>query len=594
MLQDFNKNETVQKIKKAKKIEQELKEAEELLSKVSADRMGIAGTKEELENAKNTALITKQKVSIFSKIASIFHRGEYYKANEQIKLKDKELANIEKEYEELVKKEKEIDNKLIVLKEKSESLKAEEFIKEEDGKLIITDENSKSRNTEEKSLEQIESNKRAIVHCTNFFPKDNKILSNYDGNKIFLGKIDYKGVTKEVRYLHPRHEVHMTISNRVESTGDGSGNWDKPKYMIVERYDVHENELEEVDAGDTWTKGTSMQLSDDAVILVDIGEKDKLLISENELGKYNIVYYQGNPTKCLQNFLTMNGYEISQKDNNVANHAYSNRCKAEEKTTARNAAINYIKDSTVLSKELPTFTIDEIAQIADIGILSRYATTVEISDKQLEECMKNKKLTTDQMDEYKKIVDFIICLGVEKTEDGRYAFKSDEKVLKTINDLKENQEKLPDYIDIDFVNSIYDKQQEIVQENENKKLPSMEEISSMTFEDLYKFENYSAAKRVSENSEKRMIFGKENSKIRDAVANNYSKIKEQIMEDDGIECKGIDERQGFFIKKIQGYITVDKFEQINNEFVKAVDNAKLKATEKSERNVEFSEQELER
>ena len=45
---------------------------------------------------------------------------------------------------------------------------------------------------------------------------------------------------KKVSSISNRHEVHYTLNARVESTGDGRGKWDSPKFMIVDSVDDNE------------------------------------------------------------------------------------------------------------------------------------------------------------------------------------------------------------------------------------------------------------------------------------------------------------------------------------------------------------------
>ena len=131
--------------------------------------------------------------------------------------------------------------------------------------------------------------------------------------------LSYNGVYKKVSSISNRREVHYTLNARVESTGDGAGKWDSPKVMIVDSVDDNEwlnKDNTESDApSDSWTKGKNIKLSSQAVILVREDALEELNLSPEDMKNHRVMIYSGNPTKCLQNFLTLNNYnKLSEQE----------------------------------------------------------------------------------------------------------------------------------------------------------------------------------------------------------------------------------------------------------------------------------------
>ena len=364
MLQDFNSSRVLEEYRESERVKDELERTIEELKKIYQSLQVKTSTREGLEGQRQKALVTRYRIGLLSRIASIFHRGKYYEETQWIKATEVSLKRLTKECEQLEVRKEELSAKTEKLEAKEKASSMPECISERDGRLAITDEAAiRGIRFRETQTESLDSSKKVLVHCTNFFPKDNVILSNYDGNKIGTTTVEYRGVKKETSALIHRHEVHCTINARVENTGAGEGKWDNPTYMIVDRYDAHQSEMESTSASDAWTKGTSIQLSDDSVIMVRYQDRDKLPISQEERDKYHIIYYDGDPTTCLKNFLKLNDYYILETDANNAGHADSTRMKQEDGCNGRDLAINFIRGNSYFLKQSQSFDSEEIAQI---------------------------------------------------------------------------------------------------------------------------------------------------------------------------------------------------------------------------------------
>ncbi len=498
MLQDFSVKRAVADIQSRKALEQEI---QRLLKKAPSIE-GDLNFKKDLikiyEEESSKALVVKQKAGIFSRIASLFRRGNYFNASRQIAEKEQQLKDLQSEVAKLEGKQAALSESLNKKnQELSQTPEMPGCMQEVDGELVITDKAmGLIQPSELANSTQVEPGKKVLVHCTNFFPKDNVILSDYNGEKIgYPVTMEYHGVKKEVRNLVHRHEVHCTINNRVENTGAGEGKWDNPSYIVIDRYDVHQDEIESYNPSDTWTKGTNIKLSKNAVIMVRLQDKGKIPVHKDDLDKYNIVYYDGDPTFCLKNFLKINGYEIFQTDPNYPGHSASARHDAEYFLGNRDRAINFVKDNTYFPNEPHVFSVEELAPIVDVGV-ANIGTNYLISPEQETLCLGNRELSKDQKLEYLKVAKFVIGSGLRRTEDGGYTFASDEEVLSDIKCIRERPEELPNSIDTDLVNEIFEMQQEYARKYAKLPRPSFDQISSMQLGELYQFKNQLACETL--------------------------------------------------------------------------------------------------
>ncbi len=594
MLQDFSSDNILQGLREAERIKQEYNKVVDKLHETERLRNEKYRRKATLEREMTQALIVKKTTSIFSKLASIFRVGEYYEAMQLVKAKEEELARITTECEQIAEEEGKLEVCEEVLAREKEAVSMPEYIREEQGRILITDKNTGLGSY---SLvinsDTVEPFKKVLVHCTNFFPIDNKILSSYDGSKIGTVVKEYHGVAKETSALIHRHEVHFTINNRVENTGAGEGNWDNPSYMIIDGYDVHRDEMESDCPSDAWTKGTSMQLSNSAVIMVRLQDKDKLPISPEEMKIYNIIFYEGDATTCLRNFLRLNNYDIFHTDANFAGHAHSNRIIQERGANERDLAINFVRDNTHFSKALPTFSEEEITQIVDIGCIN---TAGVISNTQLRLCsggrydvefskgsdileyfkaledMKNKR------EQYRNVANFVICSGMKIAEDGRYTFSSDDEIFNTIESLTQDTETLPANIDVSLINKIFEMQQELSRRHKGKELPPIEEFSSMPLQELYRFQNQLACEALQKTlpEHTQMSYGKKGVTISIAqLKSDEEDIAKRVRTEDGIYYTEFG-NMGLFEKIIDGATNASDVGKIFDDFEQLVKQIRVR------------------
>lgn len=595
MLQDFNSSRVLEEYRESERVKDELERTIEELKKIYQSLQVKTSTREGLEGQRQKALVTRYRIGLLSRIASIFHRGKYYEETQGIKATEVSLKRLTKECEQLEVRKEELSAKTEKLEAKEKASSMPECISERDGRLAITDEAAiRGIRFRETQTESLDSSKKVLVHCTNFFPKDNVILSNYDGNKIGTTTVEYRGVKKETSALIHRHEVHCTINARVENTGAGEGKWDNPTYMIVDRYDAHQSEMESTSASDAWTKGTSMQLSDDSVIMVRYQDRDKLPIPQEERDKYHIIYYDGDPTTCLKNFLKLNDYYILETDANNAGHADSTRMKQEDGCNGRDLAINFIRGNSYFLKQSQSFDSEEIAQIVEVAVNSNLRNKYNLLSYDQEiQLMSDNESTEDKTEQYSRVASFVIASGLIKTEDGNYTFKSDEEILEDIDGIEKDKMNLPDFVNNDLIDEIFEMQQQVEREYEESELPAIKEYSSMTLEELYKFENQLECEAVLRTlpEEIEMVHTNEEILLRLYLNDeDYPAVKRSTRLEDGIELEDssfIDDNSGKINLKITGDTTIAEINGIISDTIKRIKEIKSREVE---RNNEHDEQ----
>lgn len=541
MLQEFDYKKILEKYKEIKELESQIERISERISDMELNKIGnkksdITGLKHENDRAS----VEKKKIGILKRLVSLlFRRGRYFKLTHQIKTRESSVNQLEEEVRSAERVRDSLKKTKEALEGKKKGIILPACIGEEDGIVVITD--AKTGIGQDSLVDEsgkLRADQKVLVHCTNFFPRENIILSNYDGEKIGSMNKIYRGVQKETRALSHRHEVHFTINNRVENTSDGRGEWNNPSYMIIDSFDVHKDELESITISDSWTKGTSVQLSQNSVIMVRLQDKDKLPILPEEMRKYNIVFYDGDPTICLQNFLRMNGYEICEISKNNASHTKSIRCEHEKVLQTRNLAINFIRDNTFISKEPPILSEEELLQVIDIAATdTSFSLTTEQS-----QCLQGMNIPCERQGDFLAIANFVICTGVEVTKDGRYTFKSDDETLSMLNILKKSPNFLPNNVDISLIYHIFEMQQRFKEQQSKPILPSAETIDAMTLEELYQFRNQAVCEMIQARLPEGMgMIGKLNNCVEFIIEEcsddiNAIGIEKKIKPEDGIDC----------------------------------------------------------
>ncbi len=291
----------------------------------------------------------------------LFHRKDYKSKKEKIKSDiDSLVRDIEKTKESINKlqnEQKKMEKKLkslnVTIDEDpyGKNKKRIPFSMSEEGFIYINTENLE---TLPEKATSIDIDEKVLVHCTNFFPISNKILTSSEGRKIdgkSDGKVDitYKGFTKTIPSISTRNTVHFTENNVVGNHIYGTF---PDHYIILEPIKHHMDQIVNENPSDTWTRG-SVTLSNDAIILV---KKDKINnIPKDVIKKYNIILYDGDRKICVKNLLEQLGYPILETCVSYPAHAASLDCHLEVCIKIRNQMISFFQGKVINSNN---FSLD--------------------------------------------------------------------------------------------------------------------------------------------------------------------------------------------------------------------------------------------
>lgn len=434
MLEDFESGNYIEKAK----MQKELPELKEKINKTGGHIYYLENEKKELEQElQQTENEISNKKTLFDRI----HKRKALKTLEEKAFQlRKEIAEIDKERVTTIGILDELTSRVNLV----EQNQLPAFIHEDGKGLIISDETIdfidkvKSPNV----LENPEN--VVIVHSTNFFPRNHKILTSYDGNKETDRNRDitFDGITKFCRALVHRHTVHTTLNARVGDTGFGEGGWSSDKFMVIEPFKYHKEQYVCTVPSDAYTYG-SIELSDDAVILVRDDAYDE--IPEEEKNNYQIVRFSGNPTKCLENFLKLNGYEIFHTDPNAAHHAHSKYHALERALNSRDGFINYIRDNSYLSREQIQLSEDEIFTLCNIA--KQNQNRVPSFNTNFQKFAEKNGISPE-------FLTFFVTSGFIPTSDGNFTFKTDEEIFEIISDIYESEYKYNYNLDSDEYENI--------------------------------------------------------------------------------------------------------------------------------------------
>lgn len=338
----------------------------------------------------------------------------------QIETEEKKLLELEQELDKL--------NLLIDQLEKIISQQESMYVMELDDGVIIEDNIISINDKASVGNIPVDDSKKVIVHATNFFPKNKTILCTYDGNMGGYREISYQGLTKNTKCISHRHSCHFSINNVVESTGDGLGTWDQPKYIIIEPLDPHKEQFVHINPSDSWTYG-SLQLGSNPILLVRKDVYDS--IPKEELDNYSVIKYDGSYVKCFRNLLKFCGIENFARNDNYAAHHYSPEYYMERILCYRNLATNYIKDNSWDGKSPIYFDENELFCLYEI-IDENFKTRLSGSITQ------NSYIACSHIEKMYGIpanfTIFMTILGIQKNGD-KYTFENDDVVYQKFNNM---------------------------------------------------------------------------------------------------------------------------------------------------------------
>ncbi|MDO4870950.1 MAG: hypothetical protein Q3996_02535 [Candidatus Saccharibacteria bacterium] len=353
------------------------------------------------------------------------------------------------------------------------------------GVLEVTD--------KELSIPTVESiddpNQIYLVHSTDFFPNNKTILSNADGGKInsFSKQIDYGLYVVNSAYS-PRETVHFTMNGRVRNTSDGAGNWDNQKFIVIEPFMNHQNELVSgaPHSGDNFIDG-SVRLSDDAILMVREDAYDNL--SDQQKSQYNIIKYFGNADICTKNLLHSLGLPAVDNQANDAGHAYSEQYHQEYILEKRAEAVKEIANVDLSKTRGANFLSKE-----DIATLYKITPSDYYPDSPKAE---PAKILANSLGITEETASFILANGVYRDASG-YALLSNEMTKKCqdnpewyIESVKRNGKGFSELQDCINTSTIDTYQQ-------SSTLEKNHEFENITIGQLHTLRNYGTLKKVKD------------------------------------------------------------------------------------------------
>ena len=363
-----------------------------------------------------------------------------------------------------------------------------EEITEDNGVLTIND-------SEATSNIPFDDSKEVVVHCTDFFPRNKTIVNNYDGNKFCTMPTMYRGVKKLVKCLSHRHTVHFTRNGVVESTGDGMGQWDQPKYIIIDYFNPQKNHFISTGYSDSYIYGDFI-FSDKPVLLIREDEYDN--VPKDELINYDVIKYKGDYVKCLNNTLSLLGVHEHYLDPNNAGHYNSYEMACERSLNVRNATVNYLKNNTWDGKTTLTFNENDLFAMYEIA--NSISDSYEIFEYTFGNISISKIAEKYGIDI--EFIKFMIGFGILKSNEN-YTFKDDDYLYSSIKKINNELVKISEQdnrtdffealFDFNFIKELYDKYLLcVINKNENESDKSF--VGDMSCDELFKFENHNEAK----------------------------------------------------------------------------------------------------
>ncbi len=476
---------------KAIKILEEKNSLEQQLAKINNEIVSIDQLIT-VENSQKEALENELKAKL-SLIKQVLNRKQTKTKRKSIENQIKGLtASLDKRKERRQSLQNERDqllNKLNFINKELSSVNPFSYEAIFEGKLMITDSSAEVNEfpTIEKDgnamLEQHQYEDIALVHCTDFFPHKEKIMTNYDGDKYGIITKEYDGVRKQCKGVSHRHTVHFILNNRVktnEGLGIGGGNWDAKKFMVIEPLSYHIDQFLLLNPSDSYTWG-SVDLKQPIYLV----RKDCL--SELPLEVQNssqTVLYEGDPSVCLKRTLNLLGYPIFNINANDQNHFLSDEMRLETALDNREIVMQYIKDNTFNCKANICLSVEDLANLLDVYLRGNFSH-VQLKDATIVSNISQEQHIPEEF------IHAIVNFGIKALPDGNFTFDTDENIYKVIKDNS--------LMDISGIKRVYDAYINYTNTKSNKsERISMESLKNMPIKELFEFQNHKIAKAFFE------------------------------------------------------------------------------------------------
>lgn len=311
-----------------------------------------------------------------------------------------------------------------------------------------------------------------MVHKTDFFPRNHRILCTYDGNRVYTEKKDGQPIivnlgneSKSVHVPSHRHTVHFTLNCVVEPTSDGAGNWVDSGMAVIEPFKEHKEQFLSYGDGDSFTWG-SVQLSNEAVLVVRRDCLNK--IPEEEKDKWTIIVSdEADISKTVKEYLRQIGAPIINNEANDAVHARSVEFALENNLQFRDKAINFIRNNGFDGKSPINLSIDEVASIFNIqndrnnnrNEIRPHLTIIELG--------KNQVMAPEEF------YNLILANGFTIDTSGNISLKSDEEIYEQMKEIDQQDGNISETT-FEEVETFYIKYMDFISEKSSDELTEFE------------------------------------------------------------------------------------------------------------------------
>lgn len=323
-----------------------------------------------------------------------------------------------------------------------------------------------------------------MVHKTEFFPKDNKILTNHDGKKSEGGFVTSSPLRLAIRSESCRHTSHYTLNRVVENVEGNS--WSGTNICVLEEFSKHKNEFTGICTADSYTRD-SVSLSDKSLIVVTPKVYESLSAEQKSQG--NIVISNSLTPQSFDDtirlLISANGKPLLSGDSGAAGHRQSVDMKYEQTWAHGNVAFKLLNSNHSIFEDELTIEGDELYKFAYLLYKSGSVKDVyKVIDKNGQEVEISASLAEK-----------FYYGGLRRNEDGSFTRVSDYKSF--IEQIEKEASMSGGKHIVNFIkdNNLIEMQQRvnsIQQEFDSKPTPTIEEVLQMPVSQIATFENLKA------------------------------------------------------------------------------------------------------
>ena len=485
---------------------------------------------------KNACAQSEQRIKSFGFFARIFKRKEYFqvKSFEQSKIAryNTEIAKLEEMKQDL----EPLKAQLSTVKEDMSFVQQEYKIPEilvknlqifsisDDGHLVIDAAQFKPEDMEkliakysmQGNVSDLAIEQRVMAHKTNFYPKDDKILTSFEGQKTFNQYTSFLMPGVSTKSASCRQTSHFTLNGVVQS--HAGGDWSQSGICVLEEVSEHEDEFVSEMACDAYIRG-SVDVSRAAI--KEVTSQVYKTLTPQQKAQDNIVIVNAQTSEQFDNaayiIMVANNKPIIKAETQGVAHRGSCDWEYENVWGYASKIFEFLRPEHTVHEKGLTLSGDELFKFAYLA-----QTTIP---NYLPYCPPSGVFTvTDSQgksfDVSRELISAFLVGGFTRNEDGSFTRTDDYKkhvqgLEKLKSMLKQSNEDLQnlgvagfvakskelqgefcsvieDYIKSNGLIEIQEEVNRIQKEFDNQPTPTVEEVLSMPVSQLVTFENLKA------------------------------------------------------------------------------------------------------